>query len=121
MRLLVSRHITSSWACGVTRVFGFRYHSSKSEDLRDDTAQPADYEALLRKLLPYQQDVLQEAIQELRKEREALEAVVKSFDTTLKNIEAVRDEIRELVQVSERHSIERRDELLTALRNGKTV
>jgi hypothetical protein len=76
----------------------------------------AQYEALLRKILPLQHDNLAGFLDALKDEREKLEAVCEEFDEKLKQMESIREEIRSLVSDADRRSLERRNEIVASLR-----
>jgi hypothetical protein len=76
----------------------------------------AQYEALLRKILPLQHDNLAGFLDALKDEREKLEVVCQEFDEKLKQMESIREEIRSLVCDADRRSLERRDEIVASLR-----
>lgn len=81
----------------------------------------ADYDALLRRLLPFQKSYLDEFLLELQTERKVLERLTSEFDEKLRKMEAVREEIRCLAEKANSDSLRRRDELLELMRRQSST
>jgi hypothetical protein len=78
-------------------------------------ASAEEYQALIRQLLLYQQPVLTEVLEAIRKERKKLEELKHQFDQSLDQAVSVREELRSLIRTFSAAADARRDQILTRL------